>query len=159
MSPQRVADAARISPYPFVVHQVPSAPPENGDPSRPAKGKKKPKQRPERSNQQEEESRFNIGPVRPGTYGIRRSSRQAGRSHPDDRSRELHIHLSLRHLISCSQESLITLRHLSRRQSTLGSLQARVRFRWRLQRLVQFPMIYRNNSLHRNRLQIGHEKK
>lgn len=99
MTPQRVADAARISPYPFVVHQVPSAPPENGDPSRPAKGKKKPKQRPERTNQQEEESRFNIGPVRPGSYGIRRSSRQAGRSHADDRSRELHSHHSFRRFV------------------------------------------------------------
>ena len=116
MSPQRVADAARISLYPFVVHQVPSVP---------TKGKKKLKQRPERSNQQEEESRFNIDPVRPGTYGIHRSSQQAGHSHPDNRSHELHIHLSLLdNLISCSKESLITLHHLSRRQSTLGSLQA-----------------------------------
>ncbi len=69
MSPQRVADAASISPYPFVVRQErqppPQPPPQPStaqgtapESARPAKGKKKPK--PPRPV--EEEIRFNTGP-------------------------------------------------------------------------------------------------
>ncbi|KJA25430.1 hypothetical protein HYPSUDRAFT_37405 [Hypholoma sublateritium FD-334 SS-4] len=69
MSPQRVADAASISPYPFVVRQERQPPPQPPaqppaaqssahESARPAKGKKKPK--PPRPA--EEEIRFNTGP-------------------------------------------------------------------------------------------------
>lgn len=80
------ADAARITPYPFVVHQVPSSP-DGADASRTTK-KKRQRSRAERSPQQEEEVRFNTGPVRYATSGPRRGSRQAGRSYPDDRNGE-----------------------------------------------------------------------
>ena len=84
--PPPFADAARITPYPFVVHQVPSTP-ENADTSRTTK-KKRQRSRAERNTHQEEEVRFNTGPIRYGTPGSRRTSRQAGRSYGDDRNGE-----------------------------------------------------------------------
>ncbi|KAF8155933.1 hypothetical protein B0H34DRAFT_799020 [Crassisporium funariophilum] len=63
MSPQNVADAANISPYPFAVRQERTAAPtpgESADRGRNGKGKK-PKARP-RVERQEEEIRFNTGP-------------------------------------------------------------------------------------------------
>ncbi|KAF9525057.1 hypothetical protein CPB83DRAFT_909456 [Crepidotus variabilis] len=77
MAPQRNADAANVSPYPFVVHQVPSPPQEQTDRSaRPSKAKKRLRQRQERSDArqgQEEERRFNVGPRRTTTHGTRRA--------------------------------------------------------------------------------------
>jgi len=91
------ADAARITPYPFVAHQVPSSP-DSADASRTTK-KKRQRPRAERNPQQEEDVRFNTGPVRYAASGPRRGSRQAGRSYPDDRNGKrslaaLHPHYS-----------------------------------------------------------------
>lgn len=91
MSPQRVADAASISPYPFVVRQErqpSSASPENTDRSRPPKGKKAKAKAPRVV--QEEELRFNTGPrvlrpPKPGP-GARRGFRFPGRAYPEDQN-------------------------------------------------------------------------
>ncbi|KAF8182039.1 hypothetical protein BJ912DRAFT_1124672 [Pholiota molesta] len=90
MSPQRVADAASISPYPFVVRQErqpSSASPENTERSRPPKGKKAKVKAPRVV--QEEEPRFNTGPrvlrPKPGP-GARRGFRFPGRAYPEDQN-------------------------------------------------------------------------
>lgn len=95
MSPQRGADAANISPYPFVVRQERQPnPPEGSDRGRNAKGKKpKAKPRAERTPRQEEEIRFNTGPrnlrVPPANRGGRRGFRMPGRSYADDHNGEV----------------------------------------------------------------------
>ncbi|TFK32352.1 hypothetical protein BDQ12DRAFT_505590 [Crucibulum laeve] len=84
MSPQRVADAANISPYPFTQQQGPSNTPASEDGVREPKSKKGKvtRPRPERNPRQEEEIRFNVGPRSfrnlTGGRGGRRSAR-AGR--------------------------------------------------------------------------------
>jgi len=93
MSPQRLADAANISPYPFVVRQErqPNPPTDSSDPGRNAKGKK-PKAKP-RTPRQEEEIRFNTGPrnlrVPPANRGGRRGFRMPGRGYADDNNGEV----------------------------------------------------------------------
>jgi hypothetical protein len=96
MSPQRGADAANISPYPFVVRQErqPNPPAESSDRGRNAKGKKpKAKPRAERPPRQEEEIRFNTGPrtlrIPPANRGGRRGFRMPGRGYADDHNGEL----------------------------------------------------------------------
>ena len=74
MSPQRVADAANIHPYPFVVRQVPDNTDREGN-SKPKKPKPRP--RAERNPRQEEEIRFNTGPR--NLRGSRRPFRLLGR--------------------------------------------------------------------------------
>ena len=90
MSPQRGADAANISPYPFVVRQE-RQPTEGSDRGRGKKPKAKP--RAERPPRQEEEIRFNTGPrnirVPPANRGGRRGFRLPGRGYADDHNGEV----------------------------------------------------------------------
>lgn len=94
MSPQRVADAAPISPYPFVVRQERQQPvsSDNADRGpndhRSKKGKRQ--RNAERQPRQEEEPRFNIGPPRTNrgpqnNRGVRQVFRNAGRAYQTDR--------------------------------------------------------------------------
>ena len=90
MSPQRVADAANLRPYPFVVRQerLPSDDHEcNGKPK-----KSKPRPRVDRNTRQEESIRFNTGPrnlrAAPVNRGSRRPFRMLGRY---DRGYDDHI--------------------------------------------------------------------
>ncbi|KDR80174.1 hypothetical protein GALMADRAFT_208346 [Galerina marginata CBS 339.88] len=93
MAPQRVPDAATVSPYPFVVRQErqPPPPPDNADRGPHAKGKK-PRARPraERNPRQEEEPRFNTGPrnlrAPQANRGGRRGFRMPGRTYPEDQN-------------------------------------------------------------------------
>lgn len=73
MSPQRVADAADIRPYPFVVRQVPDTVDRElyGKPK-----KSKPRPRAERNPRQEEEIRFNTGPRNLRGAQVNRGSRR-----------------------------------------------------------------------------------
>ncbi|KAF9568629.1 hypothetical protein CPC08DRAFT_757314 [Agrocybe pediades] len=95
MSPHRSADAAPVSPYPFVVRQGAQQPtgtdnsPRGSNDQRSKKGR--PRQRAERHPRQDEEPRFNIGPPRPmrppqSNRGVRQVFRMAGRGYQEDRN-------------------------------------------------------------------------
>ena len=137
------ADAARITPYPFAVHQVPSSP-DNADASRTKK--KRQRSRTDRNPHQEEEIRFNTGPVRSGS---RRGLR--GRSYPDDRNGERYLSLIyIRNYLNFLQlqgSQIIPLRHF-RRQLTLAQFHKAL-FPWSLRRCCPFQRTIKTKLLNR----------
>jgi len=157
MAPQRVADAANISPYPFVVRQERQANPPPENTNRPPKGKKaKPKPRTERNPRQEEEMRFNTGPrnLRNGAQNGRRGFRFPGRVYGDERNGMATgslFRLPSPDLLGDLQEFRTTRLRPSRKQSTPPRfLYAPAPLRWWLDRVYLLSSLKAFQSVFRS---------